>query len=119
VAAGNDDKDASNYSPARVEQAITVAASTIDDTKADFSNWGAPVNVWAAGLNVTSAWNDGKTKTINGTSMATPHIAGFAAYLLGLDSSLTPSRIAEIINEKALSDVLSGVREFFLSMLRV
>ena len=52
VAAGNDNDDASNHSPARVEQAITVAASNIDDERTYFSNFGAPVNVFAAGLNV-------------------------------------------------------------------
>jgi len=46
--------------------------------------------------------------------MATPHVAGFAAYLLGLDSTLTPAQIAAIINKKALDGVLSGVRQFFL-----
>ena len=100
-------------SPARVEQVITVAASTIDDTKASFSNYGAPINIWAAGLNVTSTRTGGGTYTDSGTSMACPHVAGFAAYLLGLDNTLTPAQIARIINEKALDGVLSGVREFF------
>jgi len=109
VAAGNDNKDATNYSPARVRQAITVAASTIQDTKATFSNWGAPVDIWAAGLNVISTWNDGKTKMISGTSMATPHVAGFAAYLLGIDSSLTPAQVAKLIDTKSLKNVLTGV----------
>ena len=56
---------------------------------------------------------------MSGTSMATPHVAGFAAYLLGLDSSLTPAKIAEIIKEKARDGILSGVREFFRSTLHV
>ena len=51
--------------------------------------------------------------------MACPHVAGFAAYLLGLDSSLTPAKIAAIINDKALDGVISGVREFFHSTSRV
>ena len=113
VAAGNNNRDASNFSPARSEQAITVAASTIDDTKATFSNFGAPVDIWAAGLHITSTWNDGGIKNINGTSMATPHVAGFVAYLLGSDSTLTPAQIAEIIKERSLEDVLGGVREYF------
>ena len=115
MSAGNQYRDASSQSPARAEQAITVAASDIDDTKADFSNSGAAVNIWAPGVNITSTWPGGKTNTINGTSMACPHVAGFVAYLLGLDTSLTPPQIAAIINEKALDGVLSGVREFFRS----
>ena len=45
--------------------------------------------------------------------MATPHVAGFAAYLLSFDSALTPAQIATVINEKSLKDVLTGVREYF------
>jgi len=45
--------------------------------------------------------------------MATPHVAGFAAYLLGFDSTLTPAQIAAIIDEKSLKDVISGIREYF------
>lgn len=49
VAAGNDNEDAINTSPARVGVAITVGASTIADAKASFSNYGAVVDVWAPG----------------------------------------------------------------------
>jgi cerevisin len=109
VAAGNDDEDARGSSPARVREAITVAASTFSDAKATFSNFGALVDIFAPGRNITSTWMDGGTKTISGTSMATPHVAGYAAYLLGIDSSLTPTQIAEYIKDKALNGVLSGV----------
>ena len=44
--------------------------------------------------------------------MATPHVAGFSAYLLGLDSSLTPPSIASTISSKALNGVLSGIRKY-------
>jgi len=47
--------------------------------------------------------------------MATPHVAGFAAYLLGLDSALTPDQIAAMIDEKSLKGVLTDVREFFFA----
>lgn len=115
VAAGNDGQDASNTSPARVREAITVGASTFDDAMADFSNFGAPVDVFAPGVDVTSAWNDGNTNTISGTSMATPHVAGYAAYLIGIDSSLSPAAIATSITKGALSSVLTQIREFFCS----
>ncbi|KAF9791980.1 serine protease [Thelephora terrestris] len=109
VAAGNDNQDAVNSSPARVQQAITVAASTIDDTKASFSNFGAGVDVWAPGLNVISTSNDGSTRVLSGTSMATPHVSGLVAYLLGLDSSLSPTQVEATIKSQALNNVLSGV----------
>ena len=47
--------------------------------------------------------------------MATPHVAGFAAYLLGLDSSLTPDQIAETIDKLSLKNVLGNVRECFFA----
>jgi cerevisin len=81
VAAGNDNTDASTQSPARVASAITVAAANITNTKASFSNYGAPVDIWAPGVDVTSAWpftNDTSTKVLSGTSMATPHVRLYA-----------------------------------------
>jgi len=109
VAAGNENQDAENSSPARAKQAITVAASTINDTKASFSNFGASVDVWAPGLNVVSTFNDGSTKVLSGTSMATPHVAGLVAYLLGLDSSLSPTEVENAIKSKAVKNAISGV----------
>jgi len=119
VAAGNNNAKASKYSPGRVVQALTVAASTIADVKATFSNYGAPVDIWAAGFNVISTWNNGGTNILSGTSMATPHVAGFAAYLLGLDSTLTPAQIAQLIDDKSLKNALGGVREFLFAPCRM
>lgn len=105
-----------NVSPARVKQAITVAASTIDDSKASFSNFGTGVDVWAPGLNVISTFNDGSTKVLSGTSMATPHVSGLVAYLLGLDSTLSPAQVETTIKNQALNNVISGVREYLLKL---
>lgn len=73
-------------SPAGAENAITVGASSISDARAYFSNWGKCVDIFAPGLNILSIWNTGNTSvnTISGTSMASPHIAGLAAYYLSL-----------------------------------
>ena len=49
VAAGNNNADAANYSPASTPSVITVGASTIADGKASFSNWGSVVDIWAPG----------------------------------------------------------------------
>ncbi|KAG1321093.1 hypothetical protein G6F63_013944 [Rhizopus arrhizus] len=77
VAAGNDNKDACDYSPARAEKAITVGASTVFDERAYFSNYGKCVDVFAPGLDIQSIWigSNTATNTISGTSMASPHVA--------------------------------------------
>ena len=64
------------------------------------------------GVNVISTWNNGGTLAIDGTSMATPHVAGYAAYLLTLDSSLTPAAVDSTIKSNSLKNVLSGIRTF-------
>ena len=117
MAAGNDNQDCSNSSPARVNEAITVAASNIQDCRAPFSNYGLPVDIFAAGYNVTSTWNDGLTKVLSGTSMATPHVAGVAALLLASSPGIAPAQIALDVNVKALTGVITDVGEFFCSML--
>ncbi|KAF7306691.1 hypothetical protein MIND_00460800 [Mycena indigotica] len=86
VAAGNDNRDACNYSPAAAEKAVTVGASTLSDERAYFSNFGKCVDVFAPGLNIRSTWigSTSAENTISGTSMASPHTAGMLAYLLSL-----------------------------------
>lgn len=86
VAAGNDNADACNYSPAASVNAITVGASTLGDDRAYFSNHGKCTDIFAPGLNILSTWIGSKyaTNTISGTSMASPHICGLLTYALSL-----------------------------------
>jgi serine protease len=82
VAAGNSNANACNYSPARVPSVVTVAASSITDTKASFSNHGTCIDVYAPGVNVVGAWLNNAYATLSGTSMSSPVAAGvLASYL--------------------------------------
>ncbi|KAI9291221.1 putative subtilisin-like protease precursor [Neoconidiobolus thromboides FSU 785] len=105
VAAGNSNDDACSYSPASASTAFTVGASDINDNKASFSNYGQCVDIIAPGVNILSTWNNGGTNTISGTSMATPHVAGLAAYFYSKGSYTIPqikSYIQSIATKNAI-----------------
>jgi subtilisin family serine protease len=115
IAAGNSNMDAYLTSPARVSDAITVAASDIENKKASFSNYGLVVDIFAPGVSVTSAWIGSNTavNTISGTSMATPHVAGLCAYILAQRKSqgspLSPAQLQNEVKRLGTSGVVSGV----------
>ncbi|MFF7736510.1 MULTISPECIES: S8 family serine peptidase [unclassified Streptomyces] len=110
VAAGNESSDAGQGSPARVKEALTIASSTKDDKQSDFSNYGAVVDLYAPGSDITSAWNDSDegTKTISGTSMATPHVVGAAAVYLAGHKDATPDQVAKALTDGATADKISN-----------
>ncbi|RXW25686.1 hypothetical protein EST38_g147 [Candolleomyces aberdarensis] len=111
VAAGNDNWDAGDTSPARTPSAITVGASTITDERAYFSNYGSIVDVYAPGLNVISSWIGSTTATnnISGTSMATPHVAGLVAYIISKDGNLSPAAMETKVKALSVGGVLTGI----------
>ncbi|KAI8581918.1 hypothetical protein K450DRAFT_229888 [Umbelopsis ramanniana AG] len=120
VAAGNDNRDACNYSPAASPLAITVGASTITDERAYFSNFGKCVDVFAPGLDITSIWigSDHATNKISGTSMASPHVAGLAAYFLSLaEEKVTPKQIKDQILELATKNALATLPKDTVNLL--
>jgi subtilisin len=110
VAAGNESDNAANHVPAAYDQVITVsaladfngvagggAASTCradqDDTFADFSNFGADVDIIAPGVCILSTWKRGGYNTISGTSMATPHVTGAAALYKASNPGASPAQV--------------------------
>ncbi|GIJ48420.1 hypothetical protein Val02_53060 [Virgisporangium aliadipatigenens] len=105
VAAGNAADDACDYSPSRVPDAITVGATDEIDYAASFSNLGDCLDIFAPGVNITSAAKDGGSVAFNGTSMASPHVAGAAALLLSANPSWTPAEVAARLSSDASSSV--------------
>ncbi|HEY0036321.1 MAG TPA: S8 family peptidase [Longimicrobium sp.] len=99
VAAGNENQNACNVSPARAAAAITVGATTNTDARASFSNFGSCLDLFAPGNSITSAWHTSiyAMGSLSGTSMASPHVAGVAALYLQGSPAATPATVANAI----------------------
>ncbi len=95
VAAGNDNIDTSYECPAHIEDAVTVAAIDSDERKAYFSNYGDEVDLCAPGVDIVSCVPGGNYRSLNGTSMATPHAAACAALLKLANAAYTPAQLQE------------------------
>jgi subtilisin family serine protease len=108
VAAGNTALDACLGSPSSAPSAITVGATDQTDTRAPFSSWGSCVDIFAPGAGITSAWKDGGSLTISGTSMATPHVSGVVALYLGEHPQGLPSEVSDSINAYSTKGVVKN-----------
>ncbi|MGH8050768.1 MAG: S8 family serine peptidase, partial [Arenimonas sp.] len=140
VAAGNSNANASGFTPASCANVVTVASVTSASARSSFSNYGTLIDVSAPGSSILSTLNSGTTTpgaesyaSYNGTSMASPHVAGAVALVqsrrLALGSALyTPAQVetqlkstayalagacsggcgAGIVNAKALVDAAGG-----------
>lgn len=100
VAAGNSNVDAIGSSPSRVDAALVVGASDLNDQRAYFSNFGPTVDVYAPGVNILSTWIGSTTasNTISGTSMASPHVAGIVARFLQVNRDAGPTAVSNAIS---------------------
>ncbi len=110
AAAGNEATDACQGSPARAASAFSVGATTVADQRANFSNFGNCVRLFAPGVQITSTWfrNRTDTNTISGTSMASPHVAGAAALLLEQNPNMGPIEVGRALLANATPGTVSN-----------
>ncbi len=114
VAAGNGwgngtvGADACMFPISNVPEAITVAASNANDTRTTWTNYGACIDIFAPGDNITSTYNTGSTATesLGGTSMASPHVAGAAALVLQQKPSATPAEVRDLLVSNATPNII-------------
>lgn len=108
VASGNDGGNAMNYVPGSVERAFTVAAHNSARQMAYFSNTGPCVDITAPGVNINSCQPGGGYQQLDGTSMATPHVAAACAMVYSFDPELDPDRVIDILKNAAADEGLTG-----------
>lgn len=110
VSAGSSNANACNYTPARVPAALTVASTTQTDARHSASNYGTCLDIFAPGIDITSAWNtnDTATVTIGGTAPASAHVAGCAAVVAQAHPDWTAHQVAAHVNAVATQGIVTN-----------
>ena len=107
VAAGNTGSNACHASPSSASAVFTVAASDRTDTRASFSNNGSCVDAYAPGVGIISTWLTG-TRTLSGTSMAGPHVAGVAALSKATNGQTASATLGRWLKDTATPSRIRG-----------
>lgn len=100
AASGNNSTGTISY-PAKYTNCIAVGAVDINRKRASFSQYGAGLAIMAPGKDIYSTIPNASYDTFSGTSMATPHMAGVAGLLKGINKSLTSEQVRQIITATA------------------
>jgi subtilisin family serine protease len=108
VASGSENQNACNVSPASAPAVFTAAGTNIDDSRRSSSNWGSCVDGYAPGTNIVSAWLNGGTATLSGSSLAAPHVAGVAALRKSALGDAASSTVDAWIKTNATANVVKG-----------
>lgn len=110
AAAGNKNTDACASSPGRVPTVLTVGATDDTDAEASFGNDGPCLDLFAPGVAIVSAWHTSASAEYiqSGTSMASPHVAGAAAVVLGARPDLSPAELAAGLVAASTRGVVTG-----------
>jgi len=104
AAAGNNgETDGSIVCPAKWPETIAVSATKQGDELASFSSWGEEIDLAAPGYEIKSTWNNGDYYVANGTSMATPHVAGVAALVIASGKAISPDDVINLLKGTAES----------------
>jgi len=112
VAAGNNNIDACRFTYSYIPSAISVGATDSRDRRASFSNYGSCNDIYAPGVAILSSWKDSddSSRSISGTSMACPLVAGAGALLMEEDPTLTPANLRSRMLQRAVENQLTGLK---------
>ncbi len=108
IASGNDGGSSEDWLPGSVRRSFTVAAHDTDRSMAYFSNTGPSVDITAPGVNIRSAAKGGGYRNLDGTSMATPHVAAACAMVLSFVPDMDPDTVIDTLKAAAVPANFTG-----------
>jgi len=112
AAAGNSNADVRSFYPANCPTVIAVGSTTSTNARSSFSNWGDGIDVYAPGSSIVSCGisSDTASSTLSGTSMASPHVCGVAALIVGDNPSWGVEEVRKELIDTATLNQISDPR---------